>query len=115
MATILSLFQLEDMVGKGIRSPSFTIRELVRKLAVTETELAKWQSLRRKESYDEGEKPENESEATLRFLRDSFFHYLTDAKSSDDHLRAIIRIFNFDDEHRKKIAKALLDGKHLKK
>lgn len=93
-----------------------TVTELLKKLTETESQLANWQAFRRQESYDDARKPETEAEATLRFLRDSFYHYLTDSKDSDRHLRAMIRIFNFTEVQKKKITAALLhDKKHKSK
>ncbi|XP_069106424.1 uncharacterized protein [Argopecten irradians] len=85
-------------------SSSMTMKELIRKLVETESELAKWQSLRRQESYESAEKPETEAEVTLKFLKDTFFHYLTEMKDSDRYLRAMIRIFNYTDVQKKKIS-----------
>lgn len=85
-----------------------TIKELIQKLLLTEAELGKWQSIRRQESYDGAPKPETEADATLRFLKDSFFHYITDSKDSDFHLRAIIRILSFTDVQKKKIADSIV-------
>lgn len=91
------------------------IRELARRLAWTECELAKWQTIQRKEAYENADKPSTEAAATLRFLKDSFFHYLTNERDSDDHLRAMIRIFNYTEVQKKKVAKALMEGKKLRK
>ncbi|KAH3740759.1 uncharacterized protein LOC127850463 isoform X2 [Dreissena polymorpha] len=94
--------ELERLAATG-NSCSVTISELVRKLAWTELELAKWQTLKRQESYTEAKEPDTESYTTLRFLKDSFFHYITDEKDSDHHLRAIIKIFKFSDAQMEKI------------
>ncbi|KAK3576905.1 hypothetical protein CHS0354_017577 [Potamilus streckersoni] len=80
-----------------------TISELVRKLALTEYELAKWQTIRRSESYNEAFHPETETDATLRFLRDSFFHFLTNPKDSRQHLKAVIQILNYTKTQKEKI------------
>ncbi|KAK3087573.1 hypothetical protein FSP39_007680 [Pinctada imbricata] len=106
--------ELERMAVKCDGSSSATIKELLEKLMNTEMELSKWQSLRRQESYETAERPETEADATIRFLKDSFFHYLTDQKESENHLRAIIRIFSFTDPQKKKIANSLTDKKNRK-
>ena len=93
---------------------SATIKELLEKLMNTEMALAKWQAFRRQESYDNAEVPDTEAAATMRFLKDSFFHFLTDAKESENHLRAMIRIFNFTDPQKKKIATAIAERKNKK-
>ncbi|OWF38867.1 DNA repair protein rad-50-like [Mizuhopecten yessoensis] len=93
-----------ERLAVNAESSSMTMNELIRKLVVTESELAKWQSIRRHESYESAEKPETQADVTLRFLKDSFFHYLTDVKESDHHLRAMIRIFSFTDVQRRKIS-----------
>ena len=64
------------------------------------------------ESYDEGDKPETEADATLRFLQDSMFHYLTTEKdASQTHMRAMIRIMGFTDPQKKKIRQAIVEKK----
>ncbi|KAK6167591.1 hypothetical protein SNE40_021580 [Patella caerulea] len=111
--------EIEHMAGKANNKlfkkskeqPDVNIKELLAKLNRTQEELAKWQSLRRQESYQESDKPETEAEATLRFLRDSFYHYMTDSKGQDDHMRAMIQIFNFTEVQKKKLTKCLLDRK----
>ncbi len=91
-----------------------TMRELQRKLTQSQAELAKWQSLRREEMYEVAERPETEAETTLKFLKDSFYHFLTHDKEADDHLRAMIQIFSFGEVQKKKITKALCDRKKSK-
>ncbi|XP_033727147.1 desmoplakin-like [Pecten maximus] len=93
-----------ERLAVNSQSSSMTMKELIRKLVITESELAKWQSLRRQESYESAEKPETEADVTLKFLKDTFFHYLTDVKESDRYLRAMIRIFNYTDVQKKKIS-----------
>ncbi|XP_052762723.1 uncharacterized protein LOC128205249 isoform X2 [Mya arenaria] len=94
--------ELEVLAAEG-QCSTMTISELVRKLAWTELELAKWQTLKRQESYNDAVAPESESYATLRFLKDSFFHYITDEKDSDHHMRAIIKIFKYTEPQMNKI------------
>ncbi|XP_052831842.1 serine/threonine-protein kinase 10 isoform X2 [Octopus bimaculoides] len=104
---------LQTLLTRGVNNVG--IRELARRLAWTECELAKWQTIQRREVYENADKPSTEAAATLRFLKDSFFHYLTNEKDSDDHLRAMIRIFNYTEVQKKKVAKNLLEGKKLRK
>ncbi|XP_046546320.1 protein quick-to-court-like [Haliotis rubra] len=104
--------ELEMLVKTG--KEKVTMTEMMKKLSESQAELAKWQSLRREEMYEVAEKPETEAETTLRFLKDSFFHFLTTDKDSDDHLRAMIRIFNFSEVQKKKITKGLSDKKKSK-
>lgn len=85
-----------------------TISELVKKLAWTELELAKWQTIRRHESYHDTLQPEDESYTTLRFLKDAFFHYITDEKESDHHLRAMIKILKYTEPQMVKIRESRL-------
>ena len=92
-----------------------TISELVKKLAWTELELAKWQTIRRQESYHGALRPDTEAETTLKFLKDSFFHYLTDSRDSGDHLRAMITIMNFTEPQMTKIKGSKLIQKMEKK
>ncbi|ESP03367.1 hypothetical protein LOTGIDRAFT_171452 [Lottia gigantea] len=114
--------EIEQMAGsvndkvfkKTSTTPEVNTKELLAKLNRTQSELAKWQSLRREEAYQEVDRPETEAEATLRFLRDSFFHYITDNKAQDDHMRAMIQIFKFTDVQKKKITKSLLEKKTKK-
>lgn len=103
-------FQLERLAVNA--EGSVTMDELTRKLVSTEAELAKWQSLRRQESYDAAEKPETEADATLHFLRDSFYHYLTAGKDSDRHLRAITRMLGYSGDQMKKIATCVTEMKN---
>ena len=75
----------------------------------TQAELAKWQTIQRHESYHTMPVPGTEAETTLRFLKDSVFHFLTtDKKTSDEHLRAIVRILRFSEVQREKIAHAVI-------
>ncbi|KAJ8322345.1 hypothetical protein KUTeg_000816 [Tegillarca granosa] len=71
--------ELERMAATNTKKSNktgITINELMQKLNSTESELAKWQAYRRQESYESAEKPETQSDAILKFLKDSFFHYL---------------------------------------
>ena len=87
----------------------------MKKLAWTEVELAKWQTIRRQESYHTALRPGTEADTTLKFLRDSFFHYLTDNKESDNHLQAIIKIMNYSEPQMLKIKSSKLVQKLEKK
>ncbi|BFZ11429.1 hypothetical protein BsWGS_14468 [Bradybaena similaris] len=90
-----------------------SVRELTRKLSRTELELAKWQGLKLQESYSVTDRPQTQAEATLSFLKDSFFHFITSKSDSEDHLRAMITIFNYSDMQMAKIRKGLEDFKRL--
>lgn len=90
-----------------------SVRELTRKLSRTELELAKWQGLKLEESYSITDRPQTQAEATLSFLKDSFFHFITSKSDSEDHLRAMITIFNYSDMQMAKIRKGLEDFKRL--
>ncbi|KAL4217934.1 hypothetical protein ACF0H5_022673 [Mactra antiquata] len=109
--------ELERLANSG--GCTVTISELVKKLAWTELELAKWQTIRRQESYHDATRPETEAETILRFLKDSFFHYITDEKDSDHHLRAMVKIFKYTEPQMKKIRESkmieVLDKKNKKK
>lgn len=98
--------ELERLASSG--GCKVTISELVRKLAWTELELAKWQTIRRQESYHDAMRPDTEAETILRFLKDSFFHYITDEKDSDHHLRAMVKIFKYTEPQMKKIRESKL-------
>ncbi|XP_053382701.1 uncharacterized protein LOC128549622 [Mercenaria mercenaria] len=98
--------ELERLASAG--GCKVTISELVKKLAWTELELAKWQTIRRQESYHDAMRPETEAETILRFLKDSFFHYITDEKDSDHHLRAMVKIFKYTEPQMKKIRESKL-------
>ncbi|XP_061168803.1 uncharacterized protein LOC133178048 [Saccostrea echinata] len=102
-------FEIERIAAISGKATSVTTRELLEKLVDTEAELAKWQSFRRQESYESAERPETEAAAILRFLKDSFYHYITDQKQSDNHLRAMIRIFNYTEPQKKRIASAIAE------
>ena len=80
-------------------------QELIRKLKQTERELTRWQTLVRKESYEDGDviKPRSESEATLNLLKDSMFHFLTDPVKSALHLDAILSMLDYSADDRAKI------------
>ncbi|XP_076456567.1 uncharacterized protein LOC143290897 [Babylonia areolata] len=98
-----------ELKRKGGRSQEATEKELYNKLVRTQAELAKWQTIQRHESYHTMPIPGTEAETTLRFLKDSVFHYLTTDKSaSDEHLRAIVRILHFSEVQREKIAHAII-------
>ncbi|XP_041361274.1 uncharacterized protein LOC121377363 [Gigantopelta aegis] len=104
-----------EMLATSSKHTKVSVKEVVRKLSRTQSELARWQSLRREEIYAEADKPETEADTILRFLKDSFIHYVTDGKDSDDHLRAIVRIFHYSDIQKKKIElaqKSRKNGKH---
>ncbi|XP_071097819.1 protein quick-to-court-like [Haliotis cracherodii] len=109
-------FEREDELEMLVKSgkEKVTMTEMMKKLSESQAELAKWQSLRREEMYEVAEKPETEAETTLRFLKDSFFHFLSTDKDSDDHLRAMIQIFNFSDVQKKKITKGLAEKRKSK-
>ncbi len=48
------------------------------------------------EAYDEAQQPETEADATLRFLQDSMFHYLTMPKETSlTHMRAMVCIMSY--------------------
>ena len=88
------------------------MKELLQKLEKTQGELSKWQSIQRNEAYSGADRPDGESQATLRFLRDSMFHYLTvSGKDQAQHLKAMIAILGFTDVQMKKIQKAVMDKK----
>ena len=92
-----------------------TISELVRKLAWTEVELAKWQTLKRQESYNNAMRPETEAETRLKFLKDCLFHYITDDREADNHLRAMIKILNYSEIQISKIKSSKMIQKIEKK
>lgn len=98
---------------KGSKSVNATMTDLRNKLLRTQAELAKWQTLRRSEAYQAATLPATEAETTLRFLKDSMFHFLTGSGSiADDHLRAIVRILRFSDVQKEKIAKAIIEKRN---
>ncbi|KAL8594974.1 hypothetical protein ACOMHN_038771 [Nucella lapillus] len=98
-----------ELKRKGGRSQEATEKELYTKLVRTQAELAKWQTIQRHESYTTMPVPGTEAETTLRFLKDSVFHFLTsDKTSSDEHLRAIVRILHFSEVQRDKIAHTII-------
>ena len=100
--------QLEELAAKAPQSVA--VKELLAKLEKTQGELTKWQSIQRSSSYDAGERPDTEAAATLRFLRDSMFHYLSDdGRDQAQHLKAMISILGFTEVQMKKIKKAMLD------
>ncbi|XP_059170325.1 protein quick-to-court-like [Physella acuta] len=101
-----------EMLVKDDKS-SVTVRELTRKLSRTEAQLAMWQGLKLGESYTSTELPHTEAEATLSFLRDSFYHFLTDRSGSEEHLRAMIKILHYSDVQLLKIWRGLEEFKHL--
>lgn len=107
-----AIFEREEeleLQKKGGRSADATEMELRTKLEKTQAELAKWQTIQRHQSYHSAPIPATEAETTLRFLKDSVFHFLTtDVKSSDEHLRAIVRILRFSEVQREKIALAII-------
>ncbi|XP_062594600.1 uncharacterized protein LOC134256022 [Saccostrea cucullata] len=107
-------FEIERIAAMSGKAAPVTTRELLEKLVDTEAELAKWQSFRRQESYDSAERPETEAAAILRFLKDSFYHYITDQKQSDNHLRAMIRIFSYTEPQKKRIASAIAERMNKK-
>ncbi|XP_064652179.1 uncharacterized protein LOC135502914 isoform X2 [Lineus longissimus] len=121
-----------EMYNKGMNSAKFerldelekiakdepdkvTVKELLEKLKITEAELGYWQSLKRRDIYAESEKPETEAAATLRFLKDSMFHYVTDPKESESHFRAMIQIFGYTPVQMKSIEKIMSGDKKPKK
>ncbi|CAD5119995.1 DgyrCDS8578 [Dimorphilus gyrociliatus] len=103
--------ELEQLAQKEPNKVS--VDELLDKLKLTESELTKWQCYKRTESYAEGEKPDTEAEARLRFLRDSMYHFLTDndRKDSEQHLKAVVGILSYTDVQMKRITKAISDRK----
>lgn len=95
------LFQIEEL---AMKSPDkVTNKELLEKLKHTQSELGRWQSLARRESYDGANKPQTEADAMLQFMKDSMFHYLTDRDDCGVHLRAIIRMLGFTDDEKKRM------------
>jgi hypothetical protein len=92
-----------------------TVEELLEKLKATETELGYWQSLKRRDIYAESEKPDTEAAATLRFLKDSMLHYVTDPKDSESHFRAMIQIFGYTPVQMRTMEKIMCGDKKPKK
>jgi len=90
------------------------VEELMDKLKTTQSKLQRWQDLKRQEAYDLVEVPTSDAGMTLRFLKDCMFHYLTNPKTSNDHLRAMIQIMGFTDVQMTKIKKAQSEKKKHK-
>uniref|UniRef100_A0A0B6YTS9 GRIP domain-containing protein n=1 Tax=Arion vulgaris TaxID=1028688 RepID=A0A0B6YTS9_9EUPU len=112
-----ALFEREDELEMLATTPksNVSVRELTRKLSKTELELAKWQGLKLGESYAHMELPDTQADATLSFLKDAFYHFLTERSGNEDHLRAIIKIFKYSETQMSKIRKGLEEFKHLDK
>ena len=112
MNLFVQFLQLEQLAKEN--PDSVTTNELLENLQTTQTELERWQCLRRREAYEDAGKPETHSEAILRFLKDSMFHYLTNQRDSDQHLRAMVNMLGYTDVQMKKIGKALVEKKKIK-
>ena len=78
-------------------------QELLDKLNHTQSELGRWQTLARQESYESANKPKTESDAVLQFMKDCMFHYLTDKEDCGLHLRAMVRMLRFTDQEKRKM------------
>ena len=99
-------WQLEELTGytDAKRLPAnLTVPELLFKLQTTQTELERCQATMREKTYADAEKLDSEPEIVLHFLRDSIFHFLTDHKTAEQHLNAIIGMLGFPEEQIKKI------------
>lgn len=105
--------QLEELTGytddggkksKNKKTPAgLSVPELLYKLQTTQADLDRWQSIACEKTYSDGEKPDTEPDIVLHFLRDSMYHYLTDPRTADQHLSAIIGMLGFTEEQLKKI------------
>ncbi|XP_074656050.1 uncharacterized protein LOC141909517 [Tubulanus polymorphus] len=108
-------FERQDEIEKIAKDDPDTVTrdELLEKLKSTELELEHWRSLKRKEMYEEAELPDTEAAATLRFMKDSMFHYLTDSKDLERecHLRAMVNIFKYSTVQMRSVEKALKEKK----
>lgn len=105
--------QLEYLASK--KKEKVSTKELARKLSRTELELAKWQTLRLEEAYNTAAKPDTNAEAKLNFLKDSFYHFVTDPLNCHQHFRAMVEILKYSDEQMKQIRKAVNGSKEFKK
>ncbi|XP_076437887.1 uncharacterized protein LOC143277042 isoform X2 [Babylonia areolata] len=99
-----------ELHGKDASSLDATEAELRQKLMRTQAELARWQTIQRRDTYHAVPLPATEAETTLAFLKDSMYHFLTSDKvpTSDEHLRAIVRMLNFSEAQREKIAQSVV-------
>ncbi|KAK3742540.1 hypothetical protein RRG08_060039 [Elysia crispata] len=126
--------------SKNVKKAGVSLTELSRKLFRTEGELARWQALRLSETYN---KPQNQTEipqnvqsqllkirnnhhslldptaasdadVTLAFVRDAFFHLLTDPVDREQHVRALLKIFAYPEAHLDRIKTGLGDFKNIK-
>lgn len=53
------------------------------------------------------QRPVNDAEMTLQFLKSSFYYYLTDLSNTTGHLNAILSILRYSDAEKKIIEKNL--------
>ncbi|GFO46194.1 laminin-like protein epi-1, partial [Plakobranchus ocellatus] len=124
--------------AKNAKKVGVSLTELSRKLSRTEVELARWQALRLSETYNSphSEPPTtdqvpvlkirnnhhslldptaaSEADVTLAFVRDAFFHLLTDPVDREQHVRALLKIFAYPETHLQRIKVGLEAFKNIK-
>lgn len=121
--------------AKNAKKAGVSLTELSRKLFQTEGELARWQALRLSESYNSPKTDNSQSQllkirnnhhslldptaasdadVTLAFVRDGFFHLLTDPIDREQHIRALLKIFAYPEGHLDRIKTGLADFKNIK-
>ncbi|RUS70992.1 hypothetical protein EGW08_021242 [Elysia chlorotica] len=126
--------------GKSAKKAGVSLTELSRKLFRTEGELARWQALRLAESYNRpqvqtgaSQDPQSpihqirnnhhslldptaasDADVTLAFVRDAFFHLLTDPIDREQHVRALLKIFAYPEPNLQRVKTGLADFKNIK-
>lgn len=53
------------------------------------------------------QRPVNDAEMTLQFLKSAFYYYLTDTSNSTGHLNAILSILKYSESEKKLIERSL--------
>lgn len=62
---------------------------------------AMYESLLQQQLEQRRQRPINDAEMTLQFLKSSFYYYLTDPSNTTGHLNAILSILRYSDAEKK--------------
>lgn len=60
-----------------------------------------YENLLQQQLEQQRQRPTNDAEMTLQFLKSSFYYYLTDSSNTTGHLNAILSILRYSDAEKK--------------
>lgn len=65
------------------------------------------ESMLQQQLEQQRQRPVNDAEMTLQFLKSAFYYYLTDTSNSSGHLSAILSILRYSENEKKLIERSL--------